>query len=334
MIALLALATATPVAAFSYPGYEYSYYMNTINTTTLQSMGCSLGTARQGGSAPQDGLVILDYGQPSYDTTKGYGAWAFGGLNYVSHTQIENAVVAFAHGFWLCTGSNLTAHVRIGVGTTNYGNWTESAGFTDAMVVAHAKAWGSMVNSINTDISNAGYQNQTDAVAAADIEVSWGKPVTARSWVDAYDTVNNWSLYDYGDAAGCPQSGATKTAGTCNYYTPDGGAHKYYWHQNDLYYVSWQASPSWGVPEIYRTDGAQAKQWQQISKWATLNGLGLDQFAGSLTQHGACHSPGHSCDPTLDNTADIGWAQLRDKCAADSATALFSLRFAADITYH
>jgi len=330
--ALVAVAvTPGPVAAFSYPGYEYSYYMNTVNTTTLYNMGCSLGDAREGGSAPQDGLVILDFGQPSHDTSKGYGAWAWS-IGYVTVTQIRNAVVEFAHGFWWCTGANVTAHVRIGVGTTNFGNWTKNVGFTDSMVVAHAKAWANMVNSINSDIASRGYQRQTDAVGAADIEVAWGTPTTARKWVDAYATVNLWPVYDFGDAAGCRQSGTIKTAGTCGYYTPDGGDTKYYWHQNDLYYLTWQALPAWGVPEIYREDAAQAKQWQQISKWATLNGLHADHFVGTLTQHGACVQKG--CGGGLDNLPAEGWTQLRDKCAADAATALPGLRFASDIKWH
>lgn len=266
--------------------------------------------------------MILDYGQPAHSDTKGYGAWAFGAADYVSVTQIRNAVVEYAHGFWLCTGGNTTAHVRIAVGTTNYANWSKNAGFTNAMVEAHAHAWANMVDDITNDIASRGYQRQTDAVAAADIEVSWGSSTTARLWIDEYDTVNSWPVYDFGDAAGCRQSGTTKTAALC------GGS----WYQDDLYYMVWGAPPAYGVPEIYREDAAQAKQWQQISKWATLNGKSKVYFVGTLTQHAACAQNG-GCSG-INNTAAEGWNQLFDKCAADSATALTTIRFASDIKWH
>lgn len=308
-------------AAATYPGYVYSWYMNTIDTTVLYNMGCSLGTARQGGSAPQNALVILDYGQPSHSSTYGYGAWAFGGTGFVSTTQIRNAVVEYAHGFWVCTGANTTAHVTIAVGTTNYANWSKNAGFTDAMVDAHAHAWASLANNINADITADGYQRQTGAVAAADIEVSWGTSTTARRWVDQYDTVNSFAMYDFGDAAGCRQSGTTSTAALC------GGT----WYQDDVYYMAWGAPPAFGVPEIYREDAAQAKQWQQVSKWATLNSKSRIWFTGTLTQHAAC--VGKDCT-NIDNTAVEGWTQLVDQCATDSATDVTTIQFATDIKWH
>jgi hypothetical protein len=86
------------------------------------------------------------------------------------------------------------------------------------------------------------------------------------------------------------------------------------------------AAPAYATPEIYREDGAQAKQWQQISKWATLNGQSRIYFAGSFTQHGACGQVG-GCSG-INNTASEGWNQLVAECARDSATALSSLRFA------
>ena len=82
--------------------------MDTVNTTTLYNMGCALGTARMGGSAPQDALVIMAYGQPQLRSGV-YGSWDFANA-YVTVTQIRNAVVEYAHGFWVCTGSNLTAN--------------------------------------------------------------------------------------------------------------------------------------------------------------------------------------------------------------------------------
>lgn len=318
VLVLGGLAQPVSVTAFTYPGYVASWYMDTVNTTTVYNMGCALGTARQGGSAPQDALVIMAYGQPQLRGGV-YGSFDFANT-YVTVTQIKNAVVEYAHGFFFCTGSNGTAHVRIAVGTSNFANFSKNAGMTDAEVTGHAKAWANMVNAINSDIISFGYQSQADAVGAADIEVSWGTSTTGRRWVDGYESVNSWAFYDFGDAAGCRQSGTTATSGQCGTSS---------WFQDDLYYVSWGLSSAWGVPEIYREDAAQAKQWQQISNWGTLNGKSKIQFIGSLTQHGAC---GTGCSGT-NNTAQAGWTQLRDRCAADAATALSTLKFAADIDW-
>jgi hypothetical protein len=317
------LALPERVVAFTWPGAVVSWYMDTVNTTTLYNMGCTQGDLRENGSAPQDALFILDFGQPSWDSQTGYGAWAFG-IGYVTTSQIRSAVLEFAHGFWFCTGGNITAHATIAVGTTNFANWSKNAQFTDAMVEAHARAWALMVNAINDDIAARSYQRQTSSVAAADIEVSWGGPVTARRWIDQYSTLNHWAIYNFGDAAGCITSGTVQTAAQCG-SSP--------WYQNDLYYVGWGAPPAWAVPEIYLENGVQAKQWQQISKWATLNGKTRIQFAGSLTQHGACSQPGHNCTGT-NNTAAEGWTQLVNECARDSATSLTTVRFSTDIKWH
>jgi len=304
-------------AAFSYPGYVTSYYMNTVSTATLYDMGCTLGTARYGGSAPQDAVVFLDFGQAQLRNGV-YGTWDYSG-SYRTVTQIRSAVVAYAHGFYHCTWSNTSARVSIAVGTNNYADFCEKCGMTDSEVVGFGNAWANMVDATNTDILNAGYASQASAFGAADIEVGWGRPTIARSWVTAYDAVNEWALYDFGDAGGCPRSGSTKTAGTCGYYTPDNGVHKYYWKQNDLYFVSWQSPSALALPEIY-TD-ALAQEWQQISKWATLNSLSKISFQGVMAT-------------TSGYTPSQAWTDLVNRCAADSATALSSLRFATMIQYH
>jgi hypothetical protein len=312
---------APPAAALAYPGAVASWYMDTVNASVLFDMGCALGTARKGGSAPQDALVILDYGQPQLRNGV-YGSFDFSST-YRTVGQIRAAALEYAHGFYVCTGANLTAHVRLAVGTSNFGNFSVANGLTGAGVTGHGKAWADMVDGLNGDIAARGYASQADAVGAADIEVSWGTSAVGRLWVDGYDAVNSWPMYDYGDAAGCPQFDTGRTARRCGSSS---------WFQDDLYYVAYGAPAAWGVPEIYVRNGAQARQWQQISKWASLNGKSRILFAGTLTQRGAC---GADCAGAgTDNPPDIGWAQLNTECASDPATALGSLRFAADIRWH
>jgi len=317
-----ALHVLAPLAAaFSYPGAVASWYMDTVSTSVLFDMGCALGSARRNGSAPQDALVILDYGQPQLRGGV-YGAFDFSST-YRTTGQIRAAALEYAHGFYVCTGTNGSAHLRLAVGTSNFGNFSVANGLTSAGVTGHGRAWADMVDGLNADIAGRGYASQADAVGAADIEVSWGSPAIGRLWVDGYDAVNSWPMYDFGDAAGCPQSGTAKAAGRCGSSS---------WTQSDLYYVAWGAPAAWGVPEIYVTNGAQARQWQQISKWATLNGSSRMYFAGTLTQRAAC---GAGCAAAgTDNPPDVGWSQLIRECAGDPATALQVIRFAADIRWH
>ena len=285
-------------AGFSYPGYVASYYMDTVSTGTLYDMGCALGTARAGGSAPQDAIVVLDWGEAQLRSGV-YGTWDYSS-HYRTVTQIDAAVVAYAHGFYVCTGTNTSAHVRVGIGTNNYANFCKNCGMTDAEVTGHGKAWADMVDATANNISYYGYASQVDVVGAADIEVSWGTSSIGRRWVDAYDSVNNWPMYDFGDAAGCPQSGATATAHQCGTSS---------WYQDDLYWISWGSPSAWGLPEIYTSNNSMAKEWQQISKWATLNSKSKIYFAGAMTT-------------TTGNSPSTGWTQLRDQCAADPATNL------------
>jgi hypothetical protein len=300
-------ASAPAATAFSYPGYVTSYYMNTVNTSTLYDLGCALGTARSGGSAPQDSVVFLDYGQAQLRSGV-YGTYDFGGA-YRTVTQIRAAGVAFAHGFWVCTASNLAAKVSVALGTNNYADFCKTCGMTDSEIAAFGTAWANMITGANSDISSGGYASQATAVGGVDIEPSWGTTTTARSWASHYNSAASSVYYDNGSADGCPQSGTVKAAGPCN----NG------WHQNDEYYVGWQLSYAWSVPEIYID--AQAKEWQQISKWATLNALSKISFAGAMST-------------TTGYSPSSAWTDLVNRSAADAATALSSLRWAAKIQYH
>jgi len=322
-LALSALL-AGPVAAGSYPYALISYYMDSTDTGVLYALGCSIGSHRLSGSPPQDGLVILDYGMPKKSGST-YGASAYGGSGgFASTTEIRHAVVEMAHGFWVCTDTDVTAHLRIGVGTSNY---SEVGGFSNADITSHGQAWADMVDAINSDMVVAGYNSQADAYGASDLEVSWSTYTRAKRWTDGYDASSSWGYYNNGDAAGCPTSGATATPHQCGTSS---------WYQDSVYYVSWGNPAAWAVPQIYREDGTQAKQWQQISKYAVLAGqpLGKIQFSGSLTQHSACapHPTSSDC-LNKDNTAASGWQQLYDRANSDSATAT-EIRFATDINWH
>src|SRR5207244_1854684 len=120
----------------------------------------------------------------------------------------------------------------------------------------------------------------------------WNTAPVTKAWVNAYDSVNNQLLYDFGDASGCPP------AATC-----DNG-----WTQDDIWYISWGVVPGRPLPQIYATSGINARQWEQIALYSVTNKSTRMDFQGALTQYQACQQVG-GCSGT-NNTAEQGWIFL------------------------
>lgn len=120
--------------------------------------------------------------------------------------------------------------------------------------------------------------------------------------------------YDWGDAGGCPPYGS------CN----NG------WTQGDVWYISWGASPSWPLPLIYNTVGANADQWYNLSLYSYLNHGGRMDIRGSGTEYQACQQRDYCSG--IDNTPAQGWTQLWTALNNDSRTAQ-SLRWSTDVKW-
>ncbi len=178
------------------------------------------------------------------------------------------------------------------MGTSNDGS---------GVTAGHGKAWSVMVNSINSWLRNSGYDAQTWAVGASDMELGWNGPAVTRGWVDGFASVCCAQFYNYGDAAGCRYDGrqAGDECGTSSYPA---------WTANDVWYVSYGVAPAWPLPQIYRTDGVMAKQWYGLSLYAkNVKGAAM-VVLGSLTQYTACTQVG--CSSSTANTPGQGWTQL------------------------
>ncbi len=305
-LARLVVGTAV-VAATSFPNVASaaptppkattSRYMKTTDPRMLYNEGCSQG------AAGQNGVVILDFGQPWYNG-RTFGTIIFGSNTFRSIAQIEEAAKEFLRGYWSC--SPYGPRIVLVVGTSNYrGSTTWS----------HGKAWAEMVNRIGTWISQPpSFASQESVAGGSDIELDWNTPANSRSWVRGYDTVNVWPMYDYGDAAGCPPYGS------CN----NG------WTQDDVWYVSWGNPAAYAIPEIYTTNGSMAAQWHRVVLYAhTARGQDMT-ISGVLTQYQACRDSG-GCSQT-GNTPAQGWSQLWDRLNADARTRQ-SLAWSTDITW-
>lgn len=258
----------------------------------------------------QYSLAILDFGQPWLSGTT-QGIWSFNKDygRFLSASVIKEAVKWFAWGYYNGTGSDYDSQIRIAVGTNNYG---PNVGYW------HGQSWATMIKDIGVWLASNYIGSQVQARGASDIESDYSSPSTAYSWVDGYNSmwVPPYYLYNYGSANGCPTSGTTNISKSCP--TPKSTAQGWTWTQDNYQYVSWGADPSYPLPEIYNTTGANAKQWQQISLYSYLAKGGRMAFLGPLSQSQACVQRGGCYG--FNNTPDQAWTQLWNEINSDSRT--------------
>jgi hypothetical protein len=299
-VAAVIVLSASPASAVTAPPYGISVYVTTNSPTNLYNLGCQMGTVDKNRAGTQATKVALDFGGPT--TVNGVqGATLFGGPNSTT-SQILAAVKEYAHGYWVCTGSDTTSVAEVAVGTNN------STG--SSVTTANGTAWANMVNSFGSWLNTVAYGNQVDAAGANDIEPGFGNPGPARNWVNGYASVNNYRYLNYGSADGCPTGHipSSTECGTSTYPS---------WGPEDIYYVSWGAPPAWPLPEIYTTSGSQASQWYWLSRYAVQQHGTPMFYIGSFTQSKACQT--RSC-PGTNNSPSAGYTQLYNALAQNAST--------------
>lgn len=289
------LSEERDVSASSPPPASTSYYMDTINTITLYDMGYQRGVADYKKAGAQKSLVILDFGGQSSPTTLSLFSMPDATL-----TQVAAAVEAYSRGYWKGVSTDSGSRMHVIVGTNNSYQVTYEGG----------QNFANMIDSINAHNNANSYSDQVEVDGGNDMEPGYEVASTTKEWVKGYDSVNSYSLFNYGAADGCYHTNLNP--GTMNYGCSNG------WTYKDIQYVSWGASPAWPLPEIYDNSGDMAEQWQNIAKYSAVTSGSMMKFSSSLTQAGACADNG--CHWELDNTADEGWTQLYNELRGDSKT--------------
>jgi hypothetical protein len=276
----LDLGSTAPPATTSY------YVTSTGNRCTdagrLRDLGVSVAE-KQIGAGPQEGVVILDFFQPTLDVkqkmdgnqTYEFGASLYGGHHPLSY--VADLVEAFATGYYnalqhcsvtttqpcrttsdckdgeTCV-SHPTLHARIVIGTSNY-----YRGLPADKWFEHGQQWAQMVSQVAAWVRGQGYAAQVDIAGGIDIEAGYNAPAVTKAWVDGYSSVADRYLYNYGSA-----------------YFSNG------WGAEDIWYVSWGAPPAQPLPQIYNETNAE--NWVKISQ----SPRGHMIMAGALTQYAAC----------------------------------------------
>src|ERR1035437_4841369 len=89
--------------------YSTSYYMLTVDSTTLYNMGCKLGQVDRDMPGYRDTLVVLDFGSPKKVGNE-YGADLFW-MGPVTNSQITSAVKNFGMGYYTCVSSDRQSQI-------------------------------------------------------------------------------------------------------------------------------------------------------------------------------------------------------------------------------
>lgn len=288
------------------PPATTSRYMTTTDTSLLYTQGCNQG------SAGQSGVVVLDFGQPWYDiSTSSYGTLLFDSLGFSSTTQIETAVKSFLNGYWNCSLASPSAHIVLAIGLNNFRGET---------TYAHGQAWAQMVNNIANWIPvGIDYSSKESAAGAMDIELPWNTSTNTSNWINGYASATSLLLYDFGSCDSCPYDQNPQ-------WSPANS-----WTLENVWYVSYGATPTVPLPEIYNTLGVNASQWLSMSVYAYNNHGAVMSFAGAFTQWQACQDKQDPCTG-INNAPSAGWLQLYNALNSSNIT-VQGLGWSTDITW-
>jgi len=224
------------------------------------------------GQSGVSGLRVLFFGtQESGGKVRPPGTTFASPAPRVDEASIERAALGWIRGFTEC-GSATTV---VAIATNNKSDGGVSGSDAGA-------AWARLVERIGAQT----HDGRVTVGGGLDGEPSWSPPDWARGWVDNFVKGSNRGLYAAASADGCLVGNGDR----CN----NG------WTVQDVYHMATGAGPNvYAVPQIYRTDGIQARQWAGISRGAEQAGQEPVRFASALTQQKACQQK-----PPCDNTSN------------------------------
>jgi hypothetical protein len=298
-ITVIAVSDASAEAV---PPSAKSYYVSHFDRTWAANFGCDIGNNDQSAAGTQTHVIVLDFGSMYKKSDGSWALTAFGGPDISmpdARLMVEDVANYY---YYYCTGNDTTSTLYVGLGTNNSGgDITSAAGAKLADAAQTAKQ----------DVQDAGHYGQGRPIAADDME-SWSAgsshSTASRNWIDGYNGVSTKPfIVNYGSADGCPQT-SVPNASSCNAGLD----------AESIWRVSW-SGVAYPLPEIYTTNGSQAKQWRYLSKYSYNQHNAAFVFKGVMSQAGSCSQNG-GCSGA-DNSPTDSWNQLNDQLDADTATA-------------
>jgi hypothetical protein len=271
------------------PGAGFSHYVKTTNPLRLLRLGCREGLRMKHDVSLRDTIVVLDFGRPVQRRHHRRRPWRYGvslfrRRGFAPVSSVLHASEAYARGVWNCSKGLKQGHIRIAIGTSNWGNH---------VTWWHGRRWAAMVNAANEWVHARGFSSRLDFAGANDIELSWNPPTMTKNWVRGYESVAHHPYYNYGAADACPPRG--RCAGR--------------WTLEDVWFVSWGSPHAWPLPEIYTPNWSNALQWYRIAVYSYLRHGVTMRIAGVMSQRGACRMARDPCHG-MNNTPGRAWRQL------------------------
>jgi hypothetical protein len=294
-IAPQALSQSAATAAPATPMTTTSWYMDTINSTVQDSIGCRQATAFNNMAGGQQGLAFLLYGSPAYfqlqDGSWRYGSTAYQALPY-SAQQVADGMKHWVNGYMRCL-QDYSSFMRIAMSVTNYKLNTNAVGY------GHGVAWVTAAKTVRDMVDRNGWSPYIDIYVGGDLELEYNFPANTKGWVDGIGS-GGMSMFNFGSSSGCPQ---TNVGDNC-------AAGGYVWSQADVHYINYGASVARSFPQQYIPASADQRYVLRLRHGT--------YYSGTLTEQAACQQ--RSCSYTT-NTPAKGFAQLWDKLNSDSRTA-------------
>lgn len=284
-------------------------------------------------------LFVLAWGQPCKYTSSPlvYGAYAYQGSckplsSFESH--IKNFIDGYCGQLQAIQPGSGTQHcgyqynaitpVTIALGVDNCAGGLDCANLdnnpSNQVNAGHAQQWAAVVNSVATYLNTQGYNYQVRVAGAMDIEGAWNTYNSTSPWVSAFvAAAPSLRLYNYGDC-NAPEG---YSSGNNNVIGPPIFPRD--WSYDRLHYVSVRASGLTNpLPQIYHNSGSDARKWQGLSKWATLNpgggAYGKIVFPGLLTESNRTLLQGAPCNGIC-NLPTEATLQMSVTLNSDAATA-------------
>lgn len=242
------------------PKATISLYESSLRPGVFRRQGCS---AAQRGAT---GVVILDFGKPSYNG-RTYGTILFSGA-FAGNREITHAMGPYATGYVRCLPKSSNDHIQLARGTSNYHPSVPS-------VYQAGRRWAREVMSLQRSLRAASFDARVTAAAADDVEPAWDPSFwQTRDFYRGYaDSRVGHALYNYGSL--------------------DGGIVSGVWNAHQAFYVTGGMRYARAIPEIYNQTMAQ--EWAALAQVAKKRYHRPVRFAGVMTER---TSANHGVKPT------------------------------------
>ncbi|MFD2331840.1 hypothetical protein ACFSR7_21520 [Cohnella sp. GCM10020058] len=241
--------------------------------------------------------------------------------NFQTDAQVATLAKEFARGYYAAinSSSDTTSSLVLIISTNNGVAQSQTMG----------TKWANIV--INANNLASAYISRTIIYGGNDMEVGFVSTVAqTKSWVTGYNaTPGRYAFMNTGDAGGCPISGGNYSSSTTCTVTTSTYTNSY--DMGSMLFISYSGA-GYPLPQIYRSDGAQAFQWQRIARYYYDSHSQATMIVkGSISQEQACTVTNDPCTG-IKNSPITAFNQLQNKLNADTGTSQ-TVSYATDVTW-